>query len=92
LFAWVGGQAVLTAVNRVNGPITSASLKNALYTFKNETLAGLSVPLTFDKSNPAISTCLYEWKVSNGHRGILNGGKARCAPESAIAPYLHKLG
>jgi branched-chain amino acid transport system substrate-binding protein len=92
LFAWVAGQAVLTAVNRVNGPITSAALKKALFTFKDETLGGLSVPLTFDESNPSLSTCLYEWKVSNGKQVILNGGKARCAPETALAPYLQKLG
>jgi branched-chain amino acid transport system substrate-binding protein len=92
LWSWVGGQAVLTAVNRVNGPITAAAVKKALFTFKDETLGGLTVPLTFDESNPSISTCLYEWKVSTGKRVILNGGKAQCAPETAIAPYLQKLG
>jgi branched-chain amino acid transport system substrate-binding protein len=92
LWSWVGGQTVLTAVNRVNGPITAAAVKKALYTFKDETLGGLTVPLTFDESNPSISTCLYEWKVSDGKRVIVNGGKAQCAPETAIAPYLQKLG
>jgi branched-chain amino acid transport system substrate-binding protein len=92
LQAWVGGQAVLTAANKVNGPITSAALKAALYTFKDETLGGLSVPLTFDQSNPSLSTCLYEWKISNGQRIVLNGGEPRCAPETALAPFLPKAG
>jgi branched-chain amino acid transport system substrate-binding protein len=92
LWAWVAGQAVLTAANRVDGPITAAALKAALYTFKDETLGGLSVPLTFDESNPSISTCLYEWKISNGQRVVMNGGKARCAPETALAPFLPKAG
>jgi branched-chain amino acid transport system substrate-binding protein len=92
LLAWVAGQAVLTAANRVDGPITSAALKTALYTFKNETLGGLSVPLTFDKSNPSLSTCMFEWKISNGHQVVMNGGKARCAPEAALAPFLPKAG
>jgi branched-chain amino acid transport system substrate-binding protein len=92
LLAWAAGQAVLTAANRVHGPITSAALKTALYTFKNETLGGLSVPLTFDKSNPSLSTCMFEWKISNGHQVVMNGGKARCAPEAALAPFLPKAG
>jgi branched-chain amino acid transport system substrate-binding protein len=92
LFAWVAGQAVLTAADRVSGPITAASLKQALYTFKDETLGGLSVPLTFDESNPSITSCLYEWKVSNGKRVIMNGGQTRCAPAAALAPFLQKLG
>jgi branched-chain amino acid transport system substrate-binding protein len=92
LFSWVAGQAVLTAVNRVNGPITAAAVKKALFTFKDETLGGLSSPLTFDESNPSLSSCLFEWKVSTGKRVTLNGGKAQCAPETAIAPYLQKLG
>jgi branched-chain amino acid transport system substrate-binding protein len=88
LFAWVAGQVVLTAANKVNGPITSAALKAALYTFKDETLGGLSVPLTFDQSKPSITTCLYEWKIRNGQRIVLNGGQARCAPQAAIAPFI----
>jgi branched-chain amino acid transport system substrate-binding protein len=79
-------------VNRIDGPITPAALKQALFTFRNETLGGLTVPLTFDESSPSLSTCFYEWKVSDGKRVIENGGKARCAPETAIAPYLQKLG
>jgi branched-chain amino acid transport system substrate-binding protein len=91
LLAWVAGQAVLTAVNRVNGPITAAAVKKALFTFKDETLGGLSAPLTFDESNPSLSSCLFEWKVSNGKRVILNGGKAQCAPAAALAPFIQKV-
>jgi branched-chain amino acid transport system substrate-binding protein len=92
LLAWVAGQAILTAANKVDGPITSASLTKALYTFKDETLGGLSVPLTFDESNPRISTCTFEWTINHGQRVSLNGGKARCAPETALVPFLPKAG
>jgi branched-chain amino acid transport system substrate-binding protein len=92
LLAWVAGQAILTAANKVNGPITSASLTNALYTFKDETFGGLSVPLTFDQSNPSLSTCVFEWKISNGQRIVMNGGQARCAPEAALTPFRPKAG
>jgi branched-chain amino acid transport system substrate-binding protein len=90
LLAWVAGQAVLTAANRVDGTITSASLKKALFTFKDETLGGLSVPLTFNQSTPSLPTCLFEWKISHGQRVIVNGGKPRCAPETALAPFIQK--
>jgi branched-chain amino acid transport system substrate-binding protein len=89
LLAWVAGQAVLTAANKVDGPITSAALTKALFTFKDETLGGLSVPLTFNEPTPALSPCVFEWKISNGARAVLNGGKPRCAPETALAPFLH---
>ncbi|MCU1683947.1 MAG: Extracellular ligand-binding receptor [Amycolatopsis sp.] len=92
LLAWVAGQAIVTAASKVDGPITSASLTKALYTFRDETLGGLSVPLTFDESHPSISTCTFEWTISHGQRVVLNGGKARCAPETALAPFLPKAG
>jgi branched-chain amino acid transport system substrate-binding protein len=92
LLAWVAGQAILTAANKVDGPITSASLTKALYTFKDETLGGLSVPLTFDQSKPSLSTCTFEWTINNGQRVVMNGGKPRCAPESVLAPFLPKAG
>ncbi|MCW2505777.1 MAG: Extracellular ligand-binding receptor [Actinomycetia bacterium] len=92
LLAWVAGQAVQTAVNKVDGPVTSEAIEKALYTFKDETLGGLTAPLTFDKSNPSISTCLFEWKISKGKRVVMNGGKARCAPQDALTPFLPKAG
>jgi branched-chain amino acid transport system substrate-binding protein len=92
LLAWVAGQAVLTAANKVSVPVTSAALTSALYTFKDETLGGLSVPLTFDQSKPALSSCLFGWKISNGQRIVMNGGKARCAPAAALAPFLPHAG
>jgi branched-chain amino acid transport system substrate-binding protein len=92
LFSWVAGQAALTALDRVSGPITAASVKKALYTFKDETLGGLTAPLTFDEANPSLSTCTFEWKVSNGKRVIMNGGKAVCAPAAALAPLIQKVG
>jgi branched-chain amino acid transport system substrate-binding protein len=45
--AWALGQVISTASARVKGTLSGPMLKAALYTFKGETLGGLTQPLTY---------------------------------------------
>jgi branched-chain amino acid transport system substrate-binding protein len=92
LFAWVAGQVVWMAAEKVGGTITSASLKKALYGFKNETFGGLTAPVTFNQAGPSLPTCFFEWKIEHGKRVNLNDSKPRCGPDSAVAPFIQKVG
>jgi branched-chain amino acid transport system substrate-binding protein len=67
------------AASEVTGDVTSASLVNALYTMKGETLGGLVPPLTFTKGAATrSSTCYFVAEVQNGAMVAPQGLKTDC--------------
>ena len=92
-YAWAGGKLFEAAAKAGNiGPSsTPADLMNGLYALKNETLGGLSAPLTYTKGKPYATTCWFTSKVENGALVSLNGNRPVCLT-AAQAAGLSKLG
>jgi branched-chain amino acid transport system substrate-binding protein len=57
---------------------TSAELIAALYRVKNETLGGLTVPLTYAKTGTTAAPCVFIWGVANGTFTAPEGSKPLC--------------
>lgn len=57
---------------------TSAELVAALYRVKNETLGGLTVPLTYARTGTTAGQCVFIWGVTNGQFTTPEGSKPIC--------------
>jgi branched-chain amino acid transport system substrate-binding protein len=68
-----------------SSPVIPESVKKGLYTFRNETLGGLTVPLTFTAGQPAISNCFFTYQIKNGAFIEPGGLHPICAPDSVVA-------
>lgn len=90
--AWVSGKLFEAAVKASGSQsITPASIKKGLYTMHDETLGGLSVPLTFTpgKANP--HNCYFVYGVKSGKFVEPQGVKPQCAPDALIDQVIAKL-
>jgi branched-chain amino acid transport system substrate-binding protein len=80
--AWVSGKAFELAVTRAANSahvVTPSSLLDALHTFRNETLAGLTVPLTFAAGQPQSSVdCWFSADLQDGVWHSVNNGQPTC--------------
>lgn len=65
---WAGGQAFKFAAEKAKLTPTStpADVLRGLYTFKNETVGGLTPPLTYTPGKPAFVTCWFPQEIKNG--------------------------
>jgi branched-chain amino acid transport system substrate-binding protein len=77
--AWAAGKALEKAIAQIQGPVTSAAILEQLWTFKNETLGGLTVPLTYVKDTPTVPPfCVYVTTVGKGKVDAPFGLKPLC--------------
>jgi branched-chain amino acid transport system substrate-binding protein len=85
LWAWAAAEAFAVAANRAHLAPTStpADVKQGLYTFKNETVGGLTPPLTFKPGAPSLVGCYYVTQVKGGAFVAPNGATPTCLPASA---------
>jgi branched-chain amino acid transport system substrate-binding protein len=93
-YAWVAGQLFEAAVKAIPSGtgVTAASIKNGLYTLKNDTLGGLAPPLTFVQGKPTAVNCYFTLGIDNNKVTEPNGLKTTCAPDAVISGVLAKLG
>jgi branched-chain amino acid transport system substrate-binding protein len=75
---YAAGVAFGAALAKVEGPVTSASLLQALYTFKNETFGGATIPLSYVKGPTVPKRCFFLSVIKSGSYSVQNGGKAIC--------------
>ncbi|MBZ5739414.1 ABC transporter substrate-binding protein [Nocardioides mangrovi] len=68
--------------------VTSASIKDGLYQMKDETLDGLTVPITYTEGKPTIINCYYTLGIENGKFTEPDGLKTKCAPDDLIDTIL----
>jgi branched-chain amino acid transport system substrate-binding protein len=68
IYPWAGGKLFEAAAKaaKLTPTSTPADLKKGLYTLKDETLGGLTPPLTFAKGKPAFPTCYFTIKLGDG--------------------------
>jgi branched-chain amino acid transport system substrate-binding protein len=89
VYSWVAGKLFEVALKADrNGPITSASIKQGLYSLKDETLGGLAPPLNFTPGKPAVVDCYFEAGIKAGQFTLPGGTAPVCAPSSIIAPVV----
>lgn len=81
---WAGGQAFKLAAERAKLKPTStpADVLKGLYTFKNETVDGLTPPLNYVAGKPTFTTCWFPQQIKSGKFTPLT----QDAKPSCIAP------
>ena len=76
---WISGKLFEKVASTVTGPPSAQALLEGLWTIKNETLGGLTAPLTYTKGQPAqMPVCWFELVIKDGRWVALNPGAARC--------------
>lgn len=84
---WAAGVLLDDAVKagglQPGGTPTSAEITRGLSTVKNDTLGGLTPPLTFVSGQPHPVHCWFTFRVQNGTPSMTNGGKVTCENGSA---------
>ena len=75
---WAAGKAFGEAVQRVKGPVTTAKLLAALHSFKNETIGGVTIPLTYSNGPIVPRPCYFLSVIKSGAYVPQNGGKFVC--------------
>jgi branched-chain amino acid transport system substrate-binding protein len=91
-YAWVAGLLFQKAAAAAGpGPITAQSIKTGLYTLKDETLGGVTPPLTFVPGQPAQVDCYFTLGISGGKFTEPKGLTTSCAPSALIGAILSKL-
>jgi branched-chain amino acid transport system substrate-binding protein len=88
-YSWVAGmlfEAAAKAANLGQGA-TSAQVKDGLYSLKNETLGGLTPPLTFTKGQPTLVNCYYKVLVTGGKLTTPQGATPVCIPPADLAVF-----
>jgi len=92
MWVWAGGQLLAAASRGTSGPLTSQSVRNGLYSLKNETLGGLVQPLTFTRGQPARLYCNFVWKIGPDGRFLVEeDGKPSCAPPGVLNPLISAI-
>ncbi len=94
LFPWSGGQLFSAAADagKLSPTSTSAEIKDALYSLKEETLDGLAPPLSFAKGKPGFPLCYFPAELKDGAFTSLNGGKAQCVDQETAGMIAKALG
>jgi len=82
--AWASGMEFEQAAKNAGGMPTSASVLSGLYQFKNETLDGLTPPLTFTKGQPTSVNCYYNETIENGKLVASDGLQTSCLTASEL--------
>lgn len=90
LRAWASLQALAAAARRVDGPLTSESLKQGLYDLRGETLDGIVPPIAFTPGEPRMSQCYFRWSPFGTFRA-LDGGRPTCIPQDTIGPLVEPV-
>jgi branched-chain amino acid transport system substrate-binding protein len=91
-YQWVAGQLFDAAVQASgSSTITSASVKQGLYALKDETLGGLTQPLSFTKGQTSMFNCWFTMAVSNENFALPEGLNTQCAPNAVVAAIAKSL-
>jgi branched-chain amino acid transport system substrate-binding protein len=87
IYPWIAGELFEAAAKAANiGPTsTPADVKRGLYALKDETLGGLTQPLTYTPGKPTVLTCYFVDAIQNGKFVSLDDNKPVCPSASDIA-------
>jgi branched-chain amino acid transport system substrate-binding protein len=85
---WAAGQVFKLAGERakLTPSSTPSDVMKGLYTFKEETLEGLTAPLTYEKGKPTkLVSCYFVSEVKNEEWIAPDGAEPRCIPKQYIS-------
>jgi branched-chain amino acid transport system substrate-binding protein len=89
---WVSGKLFEAAVNAAGtSHVTAASVLKGLYALHNDTLGGLTGPLTFKRGKVTLNNCYFLYKLQNSKFTDPGGVKAQCAPSSLVNSVVKSL-
>lgn len=77
---WSGGPLFEAAAEagKLKPGATTDDLRAALYQLKNETLDGITAPLTFTKGQPTFTPCWFKAEIADGDLKSTQGDKPTC--------------
>jgi branched-chain amino acid transport system substrate-binding protein len=92
--AWAAAEVFALAAERAKlGPDgTPEQVKRGLYTFKGETVGGLTPPLTYEKGKPAFTTCWFVQKLVGQEFEAPQGAKPSCMEPATVKQIAAALG
>ncbi|MEV5407881.1 ABC transporter substrate-binding protein [Thermopolyspora sp. NPDC052614] len=90
LRAWASMQVFGTAAAAVQGPVTSASLRKAIYGLKGQTLDGIVPPIAFEEGKATYSRCYFRWSPY-GEFKALDDGKPVCVDPAKLDPLVEPV-
>jgi branched-chain amino acid transport system substrate-binding protein len=93
LYPWIAGKLFEAAakIGNLTPSSTPAQITAAMHKIKNETLGGLTAPLTVAAGKPVFSPCYYGVTIKNGAYTNLSGGKPLCLTAAQSAALLSAL-
>lgn len=92
-YTWVAGMLFTKAVQAIGAKeITPASVTDAMYTLKNETVDGLAPPLTFVKGQQTNIACYFPMKLEGDKYTEPSGMTPICMPPSDATAAANTLG
>ncbi|WP_250282463.1 ABC transporter substrate-binding protein [Frankia sp. CiP1_Cm_nod2] len=90
---WASGKLFEAAVRAAPaGELTATAVKKGLYSLRDETLGGLTVPLNFVAGKPTSIKCWFTMGIEDGAFVGPNGLATQCAPASVVDPVVATLG
>lgn len=90
-YGWTTAKMLEKALRDVKGDVTGAAVTDALYTFNNETLSGLTAPLTFSKGKTNTNNCWFVWTINSGTVTADKPVRPSCAPSDQIDPVIQSV-
>jgi branched-chain amino acid transport system substrate-binding protein len=77
---WGAALMFEAAVQKISGPVTNTSLLDTLWSFKNFSPKGWTIPVTYVKNKPTNpGRCYFSGTIKNGQYVVLNNGRYQCA-------------
>jgi branched-chain amino acid transport system substrate-binding protein len=94
IWSWTGGMMFKKAAEAADiGPnSTPADVKKGLYTIKDETLGGLTPPITYTAGKPTFVSCYFTMTIKSGKYVPLNDGNVTCLTPAQLSGLKKILG
>ena len=78
-YGWVAGKLLERAGPAISEPPTSESILTGLWSIQNDTLGGLTLPLTFQREKPAAPrACWFNAEIAGGKWRTPDAGQMHC--------------
>ncbi|WP_433602447.1 ABC transporter substrate-binding protein [Nocardia sp. CA-135953] len=92
--SWAAGKLFEAAAKAANlgANAKPEDVKRGLYALKDETLGGLTAPLTYTEGKPSVNNCYFPIEIHNSQFIAPNGATPTCIPQDKITPLLNSLG
>jgi len=93
MHSWVAGKLfeAAAAKAKLGDDATSEDVKAGLYALKDETLGGLTAPITYTKGMATLMNCYFTVGIEQGKYTTPDGLKPTCAPLELLQPIADQI-